>query len=145
MKNQAIVKDSVEIDAPVGHVWEVLTKTKYYRQWDDLPEGFTADELTKGAVIDWEGHSILTVVECRENEQLILSMVMPKLDLAPSDYDVSYVFSLTEKNGKTQLSFEIGDYSPLPNPKEYVKNTKEFVNAAKKKIKELAEQDMAPN
>lgn len=145
MKKQAIIKDKVEIDAPVGQVWQVLTKAKYYRQWDDLPESFTADKLAKGAVIDWDGHSILTVVECKVNENLRLSMVMPKLDLAPSEYNVSYAFSLTEKNGKTQLSFEIGDFSPLPNPRDYVENTKEFVNTAKKKIKELAEQNKAHN
>lgn len=51
MNKQGIVTDQVEIKASVGKVWEVLTQTKYYKQWDELPEDFTANELNKEDVL----------------------------------------------------------------------------------------------
>lgn len=137
--NKAIVKDQVEINAPVEKVWNILTQTKYYKQWDDLPEGFSGDKLKKGDVIEWQGYSKMTVTECKENEQLKLSLILPKVDLNPNEYDVAYAYHVAEKDGKTLLNFEIGDFSPLPDPKQYVDASEEFVNSAKKKIKELAE------
>lgn len=58
----------------------------------------------------------------------------------PSEYDVSYVFYLSEQDDKTQLNLVIGDFSPLPDAQSYYDATIEFANTAKSKIKSLAEE-----
>ena len=140
MKTKAIVKDQIEIDAPIATVWKVLTRTEYYRQWDELPEDFSAEVLSKDDIIEWEGYSKMTVTECKENDVLKLDLYLPRVDMDPSEYDVSYAFYLSEKDGKTQLNFIIGDFSPLPDAQSYYDATIEFVNTAKNKIKALAEE-----
>ncbi len=47
---------------------------------------------------------------------------------------------MNEKDGKTILTFEIGDYSKLPKAKDYYDASLEWVQTAKQKIKELSEQ-----
>lgn len=74
MKIKTIVKDQIEINAPIAKVWEVLTQTEYYRQWDELPD-FSAEVLSKGDVVGWAGYSRMTVAECKENEALKLDSV----------------------------------------------------------------------
>jgi uncharacterized protein YndB with AHSA1/START domain len=138
MTKQFII-DQVEINAPAEKVWEVLTKTEYYKQWDELPEDFTAESLEPGSVIEWEGYSIMTVTKFEINAELKFSLSLPKEALKPGEYDVSYRYTLTNSGNKTILSFEIGDFSPLSDPQKYYDATIEFVETAKMKIKNLAE------
>ncbi|MCE7057703.1 SRPBCC domain-containing protein [Algoriphagus sp. AGSA1] len=136
----AIVKDQIEINAPIEKVWDVLTKAEYYRQWDDLPESFAGEELVKGDVLEWEGFSRMTVVECKKHEELKMKLFLPKVNLDPSKYDITYSYYLSGQGDKTQLNFSIGDFSPLPDAKSYYDATIGFLNTAKEKIKTLAEE-----
>ncbi|HTF03971.1 MAG TPA: SRPBCC domain-containing protein [Bacteroidia bacterium] len=138
MKNFTIT-DHIQIAAPKEKVWEVLTTPEFMKQWDELPENYSGGNLQLNSTIEWEGYSKLTVTDFKENEILKLNMYLPKLSLDPSQYDVSYTYRLTESNGITTLNFEIGDFSPLPDPQNYMDATLEFVHGAKEKIKELAE------
>ena len=140
MENETTVKDQIEINASIDKVWDVLTQTKYYKEWDDLPENFLAEKFSKGDVIEWVGYLRMTVVELKRNEVLKMKLFLPKVNLDPSKYDISYSFYLSGQCGKTQLNFIIGDFSPLPDAKSYYDATIEFVNLAKDKIKALAEQ-----
>lgn len=138
MAKQFII-DQVEINAPVEKVWEVLTKTAYYKQWDELPEDFTAERLEPGSIIRWEGYSIMTVTRFEVNKELKFSLELPKETLKPGQYDVAYRYTLESSGDKTILSFEVGDFSPLSDPQKYYDATIEFVEAAKMKIRDLAE------
>jgi uncharacterized protein YndB with AHSA1/START domain len=140
MEQNLIVKDLVEINAPVKQVWDVLTKTEFYKQWDDIPEGFSDDRLELGSVIEWEGYSKLTVTEYEPYKKFRLSLFLPRVNLKPTDYDVSYTYLLTEYDAKTVLTIEIGDFSTLPDADSYYEASSEFLEKAKEKIKELAEQ-----
>lgn len=133
------VKDSILINAPLSKVWEVLTKAAYYKQWDGLPDNFTASTLVEGTVIEWEGYSKMTVVEFIPEEQFSLSLFLPKVDLPASAYDVTYSFTLEPKESGTLLSIQIGDFAPIPNANDYYEASVEFAETAKEKIKELAE------
>lgn len=138
MKNFTIT-DHIQITAPKEKVWEVLTNPEFMKQWDELPENYSGGNLQINSIIEWEGYSKLTVTEFKANELLKLNMHLPKVSLDPSQYDVSYIYRLTESNGITTLHFEIGDFSPLPNPQNYMDATLEFVQNSKEKIKTLAE------
>lgn len=50
-------------------------------------------------------------------------------------------YSLQTQGDKTLLTFEIGDFSPLPDAQDYREKTVELVNTAKEKIKLLSEQE----
>jgi uncharacterized protein YndB with AHSA1/START domain len=135
-----IVKDQVEINASIDKVWEVLVNPDFIKQWDDLPENYPGGHLKLGSTIEWEGYSKLTMTEFDKPNKLKMNLYLPKVELEPTQYDANYIYLLTEKNGKTTLSFEIGDYSNLPKAKDYYDASLEWVQTAKQKIKELSEQ-----
>lgn len=140
MSQKLIATDQIEIEAPLEKVWQVLTHTKYIKQWDDLPEGFDEASLKKGSIIEWEGYSKMTVVEYDPKRCLKLSLYLPKVKLKPADYDVSYTYKLSTEDDLTILDIEIGDFSPLPEAQVYYETSVEFAETAAEKIKELAEE-----
>lgn len=135
-----IVTDQIEIKASSERVWEVLTKTEYYKQWDDLPEHFQSERLEMGSIIEWEGYSKMTVTEYVPKKRFKMALFLPKVSLDPAEYDVSYLFLIKEEKENTLLSFKIGDFSPLPDGESYYEASIEFVETAKNKIKALAEE-----
>ena len=139
MADKLIVTDQITINAPTQRVWEVLTDPAFIKQWDEMPENYSGGVLKMGSVIDWEGYSKLTVTEFEPGKVLKMNMFLPKVALSPSQYDVSYKYSLTDNDGITTLDFEFGDFSPLPKAQNYYDTTQEFVEMSKEKIKELAE------
>ena len=54
MTKSLIVKDEVLIRATTSRVWEVLVKPKYVAQWDELPENYPSEDMTKGSKVVWE-------------------------------------------------------------------------------------------
>ncbi|MDR8393900.1 hypothetical protein NC796_22290 [Aliifodinibius sp. S!AR15-10] len=139
MDKELIVRDRIKINSTVENVWEVLTKSKYYKQWDDLPENFSEDSLRLGSIIEWEGYSRMKVTKFEVYKHLEMELYLPKVELDSTDYDISYVYSLTPLNRNTLLTIEIGDFSPLPKGKDYFDATIEFVQSSKQKIKDLSE------
>lgn len=141
MKKEFVIKEEIDINAPKERVWQVLTEAKYYRQWDQLPDGFEGERLKEGSEIEWEGYSKFTVTRCEENELLKMSLKLAQVDLDPSDYDISYSFSLSsEEEDRTKLDIEIGDFTPIPDSQKYIKESAQFARKAKHKIQELAEE-----
>lgn len=134
-----IVKDKIEINASKEKVWDVLTNPDFIKQWDDIPENYSGGHLQLNSVIEWEGYSKMTVTEFDKPNKLKMNLYLPKVDLEPTKYDTNYVYFLREINGKTVLSFEIGDYSQLPKAKDYYDASLEWVQTAKQKIKTLSE------
>ncbi|MEH6680808.1 MAG: SRPBCC domain-containing protein [Sediminicola sp.] len=139
MEKELVVRDQIKINATPERVWEVLTKTEYYRQWDDVPEDFTGDSLQLDSVMEWKGYSKLTVVEYEPNKTLKLSLFLPKVADSIS-YDISYTYTIRScDEDKTLLGIQIGDFSPLPNAEDYYEASLEFFETAKDQIKTLAE------
>jgi uncharacterized protein YndB with AHSA1/START domain len=139
MTEKLIVKDQIEINTSKEKVWDVLTNPEYIKQWDEIPENYSGGPLKLGSVIEWEGYSKLIVTTFETNQLIKLNMYLPKVDLDPAKYDVSYKYSLTEENEHTILNIEIGDFSPLPKAKDYYDTSLEWVQTAKLKIKKLSE------
>jgi uncharacterized protein YndB with AHSA1/START domain len=138
-KETLIVKDKIEINASKEKVWDVLTNPDFIKLWDDIPENYSGGHLELNSVIEWEGYSKMTVTEFDKPNKLKMNLYLPKVELEPSQYDTNYIYFLTEINGKTILSFEIGDYSQLPKAKDYYDASLEWIQTAKQKIKELSE------
>ena len=49
MTTMLIVKDEVHIDTTPSKVWEVLINPKYVAQWDELPENYPTENMSKGS------------------------------------------------------------------------------------------------
>lgn len=133
------VKHTITIDATAQKVWEVLTRSEYIAQWDELPEHFALKEIQRGSVIEWEGYSRLTVSKLVPLRKLSMDLFLPKVPLDPAAYDISYTFDLAVSDGKTILEITIGDFSPLPNAQSYYDASVEFAQNGGQKIKELSE------
>ncbi|CAG5073050.1 hypothetical protein DYBT9623_04576 [Dyadobacter sp. CECT 9623] len=142
MNEQLIVKQEILIEAPVSKVWEVLIAPKYIRQWDDLPQDFGDYYLEVGRVIEWTGSTRLTVTECEPHERLAMKLYAFKWELPPASYDIAYTYQLSIEYNGTRLSLQIGDFSALPEGKNYYDSSLEFAGAALEKIKSLAQNRM---
>lgn len=139
MAQALTVSKKIVIDAPVTKVWEVLIAPKYIRQWDDLPNDFEDYYLEHGKVIDWSGMTRLTVTGYEPNALLVFSLYVSKWEQPPSQYDINYTYRLAEEDGRTVLELEVGDFSVLPDGRDYYASSEEFANTALEKIKNLAE------
>ena len=139
MAQELTVSKKITIEAPVAKVWEVLIAPKYIRQWDDLPHDFEDYYLEYGKVIDWSGMTRLTVTACEPNERLVFSLYVSKWEHPPSQYDIAYRYRLTDQENRTLLELEIGDFSVLPDGKDYYASSEEFAGTALEKIKNLSE------
>jgi uncharacterized protein YndB with AHSA1/START domain len=136
---ELIAKDKILIEAPVAKVWEVLVAPKFIRQWDALPEDFADYYLEVGREIIWSGNSKITVTEMLAHERLRLALYVTKWELPPSAYDIGYTYQLSESDGFTFLSIEVGDFNQLANGAEYYEESVMFAKKVLKKIKSLAE------
>jgi uncharacterized protein YndB with AHSA1/START domain len=139
MTQELTVSKEIFIDAPVAKVWEVLIAPKYIRQWDDLPHDFEDYYLEHGKVIDWSGMTRLTVTGYEPNESLIFSLYVSKWEQPPSFYDIAYRYRLAAEQEGTLLQLEIGDFSVLPDGRDYYASSEEFAVTALEKIKNLSE------
>jgi uncharacterized protein YndB with AHSA1/START domain len=136
--NKLIAEKSIEINAFISKVWEVLIMPTFIKQWDDVPEGFGEESLQKGSVMEWEGHAKLTVVAFEPEKFLQTQLISPAWP-EPVPQDITYTFTLREESGKTTFMITVGDFSPLPDGKDYYDASVEFVDTATQKVKELAE------
>ena len=133
-----IVKETIEISAPITKVWEVLVTPHYIKEWDDVPEGFTDDRLRLGSILEWPGHARLTVVTFEPHQHLSMALLAASWK-PPIPDDIAYTFDLVENDGKTILTVTVGDFGRLPDGQDYYDASVEFAQTAVQKIKELAE------
>ncbi len=138
-----IVERSVEINAPVTRVWEVLTTPSYIKQWDDIPEGYGNESLKLGSEITWHmpggKFSKLTAIIVDPNKLLRLSLYVSNWEVKPAPDEVAYTYTLSGDGDKTNLSIEIGDFKKLPDGDVYFEASEEFAETSAEKIKDLAE------
>ena len=67
MLNELIVKDQIHIEATPSEVWEVLVNPKYVAQWDELPENYPSENMSKGSKVIWAhpngGETVTTIIK----------------------------------------------------------------------------------
>lgn len=143
MEKQLIVKEEIIINATPETVWEVLIKPKYVAQWDELPEDFPQEEMTLGDQVIWElpkgEKSMTTIIRAEKMKELKIALFVSNWELKPKEGDVAYLFQLEERNNRTLLNIEIGDFSLIKDGQMYYDASVEFALKAKKVIKDLAE------
>ena len=143
MNNKLIVIDEVHIEATPSKVWEVLINPEFVAQWDELPENYPSENMSKGSKVIWEhpngGQTVTTIIKAEEMKQLKIALDSSSWDVKPNEGDVAYLYQLENLNGSTLLKIEIGDFSLLKNGQDYYDASVEFASESKNVIKELAE------
>lgn len=139
-------KDSVDIDAPLERVWEILTNPALIRQWWDMPMDFGDDSaITVGRKIVWKeknGNPIVegTVVSIDPQKSIVIGVrSLTDGPLAGDLKDFTHRYDLTPIPGKIQISFTLGDFAKIPKGEEHFEEARKFGGTELKKIREIAE------
>jgi len=134
-----IAESTVRIQASPDAVWKVLTSTAHIREWDDVPADFTADALSAGSILEWEGHAVLAVTEYAPPGCLRMSFHSPKWPEAVPG--IEYAYMIRPLRDCCELAIRVGDWSLAPDGKgqDYFDASVDFVADAAGKIKDIAE------
>src|SRR6478735_10668475 len=141
-----VAEASIEIQAPMQRVWEVLVKPQYINQWDDMPDNYDyRNELAFGTQITWQqsadSFTRLTVVGMEPGKLFRLALYRSVWGNTVAPDAITYSYSITQESDKVKLSVAIGDFSILPDGEKYLNASKEFAEPALQKIKALALND----
>ncbi|UJL46756.1 SRPBCC domain-containing protein [Virgibacillus sp. NKC19-16] len=138
-----IVTDEIIIHAPLSKVWDVLIKSKYIREWDDLPDDFPEEVLDVGSEIIWDfpdgSFSKNTVVKAEEGKEMQIALYVSNWEVTPKLGEIIYSFEILMHGDGTRLRLRHGDFSLLSNGEDYQEASAKFSAIAKRKIKQLAE------
>jgi uncharacterized protein YndB with AHSA1/START domain len=143
MTVQLIVKDEIIIEAAPARIWEVLTKTKFVSQWDELPEDYPKGAMTEGSQVVWDlpngEQSITKIIKAENSKELKIALYVSKWEIEPKEGEIAYLYQLEDRGSSTLLKIEIGDFSLIKDGQMYYDASVEFASEAKKVIKDLAE------
>lgn len=139
------VERQILIHAPARKVWDVLTKPSYIQQWDEIPEDYDkTQDLRLGTIFRWEAPSgrftEVTATIVKPSEKLQLSLFVSSWELDPAPNNIGYTYTLHQDGDHTHLTLTVGDFSSLPNGKDYYDASTDFADTALPKIKALSEE-----
>lgn len=147
MKDPLIAKKSIEINAPLSAVWQVITDEK----------DVTIFMLGMSPLTDWKEGSPLNwigrhegkeqnmakgvLLESKPNKLLRYSFFFPGYGHAdiPAHYQTVILELEKATSGQTILHAQQGDFSVFEEGETYLQHAKDFWGQAVIKIKELAE------
>jgi uncharacterized protein YndB with AHSA1/START domain len=138
-KEKLIAEDAIEINASPSKVWDILVIPRCIKEWDDVPDSFTSDSLSLGAVLEWEGQARLTVTEFAPQSRLYMAYHSPNWNAQVPG--IGYEYILRSSDDSCGLTIRVGDWALAPDGKgrDYFEASLDFVVAATAKIKEMAE------
>lgn len=130
---------SIEIQASVDSVWDVLTSVEHVRAWDDVPEDFPALAIHEGAVLEWPGFARLEVTEFVPGKCLRYSYNHPGWSGPVGGID--YLYLIEPRDAGVLLTVRVGDWLAAPDGRgqAYHDASLEFVAEAAHKIRNIAE------
>lgn len=148
MKN-LIAEETIEIEAPVPVIWELLTDPEKIKKWSPFQPDFQNEHvLEMGNEIYWknnEGRIFAkgTVIELEPGRSIRISVNFTEWEKEADPDALTHIYSIFQKNKTITLTHTYGDFEKVPGGKkifdEYI-NTVSAGPAALEKIKELAEQ-----
>jgi uncharacterized protein YndB with AHSA1/START domain len=129
---------SIDIAASPERVWDVLTLTRYIREWDDVPAEYTADRVALGAELIWPGHATLTFTRVEPPRRLYASLRVHAWAQPPQG-PVGYEYLVSATSHGARLELRVGDFAHVPDGAPFREASEEFVLTAAATIKRLAE------
>ena len=146
--SKLFVDQSIEINAPVSIVWEVLTKREYTSQWANEFSGGSPFHIESdwnlGSPVLWKDSEGKTIVEGNvttlKPEKLLRFTVFDVRSEKPSvSEEDGITYQLSKKDGKTILHVLQGDFSAMPEGEKYRDLSAEVWARVLPRVKELAE------
>ena len=142
------VDTSIEINAPIARVWEVLTDSGYTAEWasefsDGSPFHIESDWKLNSPV-SWKGLDGKTIVEgnvtaLQPGKLLRFTVFDVRSKRPPVTEEDGITYQLSERNGKTTLHILQGDFSAMPDGEKYRNMSAEIWSLVLPKVKGLAE------
>lgn len=129
---------SIDIAASPERVWDVLTLTRFIREWDDVPAEYAADRVAPGAVFTWPGHATLTFTRVEAPLRLYASLRVHAWAQPPQG-PVGYEYLVSPAGHGSRLELRVGDFAHVPDGAQFREASEEFVVTAAATIKRLAE------
>lgn len=131
---------TIDIAATPQRVWDVVTLTRYIRQWDDVPAEFRADRVSLSAELTWPGHATLTYTAWEPPTRLYANLRVHAWERPPAG-PVGYEYRVTATGHGSRLTLRVGDFANAADGAQLQEASEEFVVAAAATIKRLAESD----
>jgi uncharacterized protein YndB with AHSA1/START domain len=142
---ELFLNNSIEIHAHASVVWKILIEPRFIKQWSDFPADLDSEaDLSIGREILWKNKEgkvdIKGIVITLEPERLLrIALYDPAWNRPVTAGDFSYTYTVSNKGGRTLLSFHFRDFSKIPDGEAKYKEAMAFESKALRQIKELVE------
>jgi uncharacterized protein YndB with AHSA1/START domain len=146
--SKLFVDRSVEINAPISKVWQVLTDRDFTSQWaPEFSSGspFSIESDWKlGSPVSWKDGGGQTIVEGNVTALEPLSLLRftvfdVRSERTPITEKDGITYELSEKDGKTKLHVLQGDFAAMPDGEKFRDRSSEIWDRVLSRVKELAE------
>jgi len=146
--SELFVDNSIEINAPVSKVWQVLTAPEYTAEWAPDFNGESPFHLesdwTPGSPVAWKDQNGKTIVEgnvtaLEPGKFLRFTVFDVRSDRPPVTEEDGITYQFDEADGKTTLYVRQGDFSSMPEGEKFRDMSAEIWGHVMPKIKALAE------
>jgi len=146
--SKLFVDKSIEINAPVSKVWEVLTEREFTGKWAPEFSGGSPlhieSDWRAGSPVLWKDSEDKPIVEgnvtALEPERLLRFTVFDtRSERPPVTEEDGITYQFSEGNGQTTLHVSQGDFSAMPEGEKYRDMSAEIWDRVLPKVKELAE------
>jgi uncharacterized protein YndB with AHSA1/START domain len=144
-----IAEETIEIEAPVSVIWELLTDPDKIKKWFPGKMDFKSEGILEmGNEMYWKNSNGKTfakgtVIEIEPERYIRISMHFADWDKEADTDALTHIYSIFQKNKKIRLTHTYGDFAKVPGGKklyeEYIA-TAAPGNTALKTIKEMAEE-----
>jgi uncharacterized protein YndB with AHSA1/START domain len=146
--SKILVDKSIEINAPISKVWQVLTDPDYTAEWAtefNGEEPFHIESDWKlGSPVFWKDKNGKTVVEgnvtvLEPEKRLRFTVFDVRGQRPPVTEEDGITFQFSEKDRKTTLHVLQGDFSAMPEGEQFRDRSAEIWEHVLLRVKGLAE------
>jgi uncharacterized protein YndB with AHSA1/START domain len=144
------VEKTIEINAPITKVWDVLTSPEYTSEWATEFSGgaefHIESDWKPGSRVLWKDQVGNVIVEgyvtaVEPNTFLRFTVFDVRGEKPPVTEEDGITYKLTEHSGKTTLQLLQGDFSVMPEGEKYHRLSSEVWDRVLPKVKALAEKE----
>ncbi len=146
--SKLFVDKTIEINAPIAEVWDVLTRREMNGKWASEFTGgapfYIESEWKLGSPVLWKDQSGTVIVEgtvtALEPHTLLRFTVFDvRGEKPPVAEEDGITYRLREENGKTTLRVMQGNFSAMVDGEKYHRMSEEIWERVLPKVKALAE------
>ncbi len=148
--SKLFVDTSIDINAPIGRVWDVLTRREKTGEWAFEFTGgapfYIESEWKMGSPVLWKDQNGAVIVEgtvtALEPYTLLRFTVFDvRGEKPPVTEEDGITYRLSEQGGKTTLQVRQGDFSGMADAEKFHRMSEEIWERVLPKVKALAEQE----